>query len=100
MPHMSMLSHIIRNHHEKLDGSGYPDGLKGAEIPIEARIVAVADIFDALTSKRPYKKAWSNDAAFCELEKQANFKLDPDCVAALCNNQDKIQKIQHSFIDH
>lgn len=100
MPHMSMLSNIIRNHHEKLDGSGYPDGLEGDEIPIEARIVAVADIFDALTSERPYKKAWSNEQAFMELEQQANFTLDADCVAALYSNQDKIQRIQHSFIDH
>lgn len=61
IPHVSMLTNIIRCHHEKLDGSGYPDGLSGDEIPIESKITMVADIFDALTSARPYKEASSNE---------------------------------------
>ena len=55
---------IALRHHERWDGSGYPDGLKGEDIPHAARIVAVADVFDALTSERPYKRAWSADEAF------------------------------------
>lgn len=58
---IDILRNIAQYHHEALDGSGYPEGFKGDNIPIEARIVAVADIFDALTTKRPYKEAWSND---------------------------------------
>ena len=92
---------ILRNialfHHESVDGSGYPDGRAGENIPIEARIVAVADIFDALTSRRPYKPAWSNDDAFDLLRQLAGRKLDPFCVNALIDNRDKIEAIQRQF---
>jgi len=67
-------------HHEKFDASGYLRGLRGEEIPIEARIVAVADIFDALTSQRPYRVAGYNDQAFTFLRTFAGRKLDTDCV--------------------
>lgn len=94
-------SDILRNialfHHESIDGTGYPDGRAGDAIPIEARIVAVADIFDALTSRRPYKPAWSNDDAFAMLRKLSGAKLDPNCVDALINNRDKIEEIQQRF---
>ena len=56
---LALGAEIALGHHEKFDGTGYPSGLKGKEIPLEARIVAVADVFDALTSERPYKKAWT-----------------------------------------
>jgi len=92
---------ILRNialfHHESIDGSGYPDGRTGDNIPIEARIVAVADVFDALTSRRPYKQAWSNDDAFAMLRKLSGAKLDPNCVDALINNRDKVEEIQQRF---
>lgn len=92
---------ILRNialfHHESVDGSGYPDGREGEDIPIEARIVAVADIFDALTSRRPYKAAWSNDDAFALLRQLAGRKLDAHCVDALIENRDKIEAIQRQF---
>ena len=92
---------ILRNialfHHESVDGSGYPDGREGENIPIEARIVAVADIFDALTSRRPYKPAWSNDDAFALLRQLAGRKLDAHCVDALIENRDKIEAIQRQF---
>jgi HD-GYP domain-containing protein (c-di-GMP phosphodiesterase class II) len=92
---------ILRNialfHHESVDGSGYPDGREGEDIPIEARIVAVADIFDALTSRRPYKPAWSNDDAFALLRQLAGRKLDAHCVNALIENRDKIEAIQRQF---
>lgn len=99
MPFISMLSNIINFHHEKLDGSGYPLGLKGKDIPIEARIIAVADIFDALTSDRPYKKAWTDEAAFTELKLLSNIKLDGECVDALFRNKEQVCHIQKLFVD-
>jgi HD-GYP domain-containing protein (c-di-GMP phosphodiesterase class II) len=74
------LTAIVRHHHERLDGSGYPDGLRGAEIPLGARIVAVADTFDALTSMRPYREAFSPSAAIALLEDEAGCTLDPEVV--------------------
>jgi len=74
---------MIRHHHERWDGSGYPDGLAMAAIPLGARIVAVADVFDALTSERPYRAALPLDAALAFLAAEAGHTLDPDCVAAL-----------------
>ncbi|SFM89969.1 HD domain-containing phosphohydrolase [Nitrosomonas communis] len=97
--HVDILRNIAEYHHEAIDGSGYPKGLKGDEIPIEARISAVADVFDALTSRRVYKAAWTNDEAFAGLQKMSNAKLDRDCVNALINNLDKILVIQRQFRD-
>ena len=98
--HVDILRNIAEYHHEAIDGSGYPKGLKGEEIPIEARISAVADVFDALTSRRSYKAAWSNEEAFAVLRKMSNSKLDRDCVEALINNVDKILEIQQRFHDN
>ena len=97
MPFISMLRAIIRWHHEKMDGSGYPDGLQRAKIPVAARVVAVADIFDALTSVRPYKEAWTNEDAFAELKKLAGSKLDGNCVNALMTEKQQILEIQKRF---
>ncbi|MBK7993387.1 MAG: HD domain-containing protein [Blastocatellia bacterium] len=96
---IDILRNIATCHHETMDGQGYPFGLKNGEIPLEARIIAVADIFDALTSKRPYKLAWSNEDAFSLLERLAKDKLDQNCVSALMRNQDKILEIQVKFQD-
>lgn len=96
---VDMIRNIVVHHHESIDGNGYPNGLTGKNIPLEARIVAVADVFDALTSVRPYKAAWSNAQAFAELRRLSQFKLDPDCVAALLGSQDEILKIQSDFAD-
>jgi HD-GYP domain-containing protein (c-di-GMP phosphodiesterase class II)/HAMP domain-containing protein len=74
---------IAEAHHEKYDGSGYPGGLKGQEIPLSARIVAVADVFDALTSKRPYKDAWPVEKALAFMAEAAGTQFDPDVVAAM-----------------
>ena len=73
----------IRHHHERLDGSGYPDGLRGDEIPLDARIIVVADVFDALTSERPYRRAYTVDVALDIIDAEAGTKLDPVVVAAL-----------------
>src|ERR671911_1115079 len=73
---------IVRSHHERLDGRGFPDGLRGEKIPIEARIVAVADAFDAMTTRRPYRDPKPADAAVCELRRVAGSQLDPDAVEA------------------
>jgi HD-GYP domain-containing protein (c-di-GMP phosphodiesterase class II) len=73
----------IRHHHERIDGSGYPDGLRGDDIPLDARIIAVADVFDALTSTRSYRAAWSVQRAFAVLDEEAGTKLDRQCVLSL-----------------
>ncbi|MDA8232127.1 MAG: HD domain-containing protein [Magnetospirillum sp.] len=99
LPHSQMLRNIVGFHHEAIDGSGYPYGLKGLEIPFEARIAAVADVFDALTSKRPYKDAWSNERALDLLRREAGRKLDADCVAIMLENVPAIEDIQSRFGD-
>jgi HD-GYP domain-containing protein (c-di-GMP phosphodiesterase class II) len=95
--HTDMLRNIAEFHHESVNGKGYPLGIKANEIPLEARIVAVADVFDALTSKRPYKDAWSNENAIQELKKLAGEKLDQECVNALIQNLDEVEQIQKQF---
>lgn len=95
--HVDLLRNIALHHHEALDGTGYPNHLAGTAIPLEARIVAVADVFDALTSKRPYKEPWSNDAAFARLRELSGVKLDAECVDALISRVREIEEIQRAF---
>lgn len=76
------LAAIVRHHHERFDGGGYPEGLAGEEIPLGARIVAVADTFDALTSTRPYRSAKRRRRALALLAAEAGTQLDPEVVAA------------------
>ncbi len=95
--HMDVLYNIVRFHHESYDGSGYLTGLEGEHIPLEARIVSVADVFDALTTRRPYKDAWSNDDAFRFLDDLSGKKFDPDCVCALSSNREAVETIQEQF---
>ena len=73
---------VIRSHHERWDGSGYPDALSGTDIPLMARIFAVCDVYDALISDRPYKEAWTHEDAVLEIECQAGRHFDPDVVRA------------------
>lgn len=84
---------ISISHHEKFDGSGYPSGLKGEDISIFGRIVAVADVFDALTSHRPYKKAWSFDDAISFLVDQKEKHFDPALVDFFVNNLTEVKEI-------
>ncbi len=88
---------IALRHHERYDGSGYPDGLAGEAIPLEARIVAVADVFDALISPRPYKEAWTIDAALAYLYAQRGRLFDPECVDALLRGRDRLQQICEQY---
>lgn len=74
---------IAECHHEKYDGSGYPQGMQGTAIPLSARIVAAADVFDALTSKRPYKEAWPVDKALSVMREDSGKHFDPDIIAAM-----------------
>ena len=93
-PDVVILRNIVAAHHELLDGSGYPQGLSGEAIPLEARIVTVADIFDALTSRRSYKQAWHLDDALRALETLATEgKVDTHCVAALVDGRDECGEI-------
>jgi HD-GYP domain-containing protein (c-di-GMP phosphodiesterase class II) len=94
---VTILRNIVHHHHEAFDGSGYPDRLSGEAIPIEARIVAIADIFDAMTSRRPYKRAWSNDEALEAMAEQAGTKLDPRCLLALRQRRTDLAAIQQAF---
>jgi putative nucleotidyltransferase with HDIG domain len=80
------LTAIVRHHHERLDGTGYPDGLAGSAIPLGARIIAVADTFDAITSNRPYRAPRTHRAAIAILNEQAGSRLDPDAVRAFQSN--------------
>ncbi|GLC87283.1 HD domain-containing phosphohydrolase [Lysinibacillus piscis] len=79
---LKMAGIIAVSHHEKWDGTGYPNGLQGEEIPIEARIVALADFYDALTHARPYKEPWSPEATLAEIEQQRGKHFDPQIVDA------------------
>ena len=90
---------VARSHHEKYDGSGYPDGLAGAAIPLHGRIVAVADVFDALTSARPYKPAWTLEAAIEHMKRGAGGHFDPVCIEALLSGWDEVCQVRARFSD-
>lgn len=80
---LQLAEEIAITHHERWDGTGYPRGLGGTEIPIAGRIVAVADVYDALTHERPYKHAWTKEEAIAEIERQSGRQFDPQVVTAL-----------------
>ena len=90
---------VAQYHHEKWDGSGYPNQIAGEEIPLVGRIAAVADVFDALTAERPYKKAWSVDEALALFEEQKGKHFDPRIVELLFENLPKILAIKERFKD-
>ena len=88
---------IALGHHEKYDGTGYPQGQSGREIPLAARIVAVADVFDALTSVRPYKKAWSFQNALDYVQVNSGKHFDPDCVRAFKKRVDGVAQVMREL---
>ncbi len=96
-PYLKMGAEIALNHHEKFDGSGYPNGLAGEDIPRIARIAAVADVFDALISKRVYKDAWSPDEAFEHIRSVRGQHLAPDCVDTFLDQHEQISQTIEAF---
>ena len=98
-PLIQMACEIAGAHHEKWDGSGYPRGLKGEAIPLSGRIVAVADVLDALTSVRPYKRAWSFDEARTFIVEGRARHFCPRCVDAMLAQWDEIQQVHAQFPD-
>jgi putative two-component system response regulator len=84
-------------HHEKWDGGGYPRGLSGEEIPLIGRIVAIADVFDALTTERPYKRAWPKERAMKVIEEDAGTHFDPDLVGAFLKRRKAIEEIGETY---
>lgn len=100
MPGIEILYNVVRHHHEMRDGSGYPIGLTAERISLEGQILAVADIFDALTTSRPYKEAWPIERALAELRTMvARGKLNPDCVAALERGLPQVLAAMERFTD-
>jgi putative two-component system response regulator len=89
---------IALSHHEKWDGSGYPNGLKGKAIPIEGRIAAIADVFDALISRRPYKEPFSEEKSLVIIRRWRESYFDPDVVDAFIAIQDEILSIKEEFV--
>jgi putative two-component system response regulator len=98
-PMLAMARQAALTHHEKWDGSGYPAGLAGEAIPLEGRLVAVADVFDALTSKRPYKRPWSNDEATGLIRSEAGRHFDPKVVEAFLESLPEILAVQARYQD-
>jgi response regulator RpfG family c-di-GMP phosphodiesterase len=98
-PAMRLAASIALHHHENFDGTGYPDGLRGHDIPLEARIVAVVDVFDALMSPRPYKTGWPLAKVLDHLKTISGSKLDPDCLDAFLSVLDSALVIHERLRD-
>ena len=96
---LKLAQEIALYHHEKWDGSGYPHKLSGEDIPLSARIVAIADVFDALTSERPYKEAWPIQKAIELIQEQAGHHFDPNLVPIFISKLDEMLAIKDSFSD-
>ena len=96
---LSGAAEIILAHHERWDGDGYPDGLSGEEIPLEARITSIADVFDALSTKRSYKPAFPTEKCFTILEEGRAKSFDPMVLDAFFASKDKILQVQRDYAD-
>jgi HD-GYP domain-containing protein (c-di-GMP phosphodiesterase class II) len=94
---ISSAKKIAGGHHEKWDGTGYPRGLAGQSIPLEARIMSLADMYDALVNERPYKKAWSHESAVKEIISKSGNQFDPLIVEAFVAEQDTFHSIAIEF---
>ena len=88
---------VVRNHHERFDGAGYPDRLEGTEIPLAARIFAVADTLDAMTSDRPYRAALTWEQALDEILSHDGSQFDPKVVRAFCTRERQLHRIYEEF---
>jgi HD-GYP domain-containing protein (c-di-GMP phosphodiesterase class II) len=93
IPGLAWALPVVRGHHERWDGTGYPDRLKGEQIPLTARVVAVADAFDAMTSDRPYRRGMASSIAFAELQAGAGKQFDPRCVEAFLHARPRIEAL-------
>jgi putative two-component system response regulator len=91
---LDLAARIAKSHHEKFDGSGYPSALSGTEIPLEGRIAAVADVFDALTSDRGYRLAWSLETTVAWMERESGKHFDPDVLDAFLGSMDEIRSVR------
>jgi two-component system response regulator RpfG len=98
--YLQMGAVIALGHHEKFNGSGYPNGLSGEAIPLPARIVAVGDVFDALTTVRPYKQAWPMQKALDYLKTEMGGHFDPECVRAFLVRLDEVAQIMKEYGDY
>ncbi len=96
---LMLAASVSLNHHEKWDGTGYPRGLKGEEIPLEGRIVAIADVFDALTTTRPYKEAWRVEQAADRIQRDAGSHFDPNLVEQFMQQMPKLLKVRAQWLD-
>ena len=96
---LALAAQIALTHHEKYDGSGYPHGLRGTGIPLVGRIVAIADVFDALTSKRPYKKAWTEQEALDFLREQKGRHFDPALVDLFIEQMPAVRAVQQRWAE-
>ena len=96
-PTLALAADIAMSHHERYDGLGYPLGLHATEIPVEARITTLADVFDALTMKRCYKEAWSMEEAFMHIRDESDRHFDPSIAAVFLDSAEEIKHIRASF---
>jgi putative two-component system response regulator len=96
---LRLAAEIALSHHERYAGAGYPKGIQGEAIPLPGRIVAVADVFDALTSERPYKREWQVDAAVATMKQESGSHFDPECMAAFLRGLNAILEVRDRFRD-
>lgn len=97
LPQIAILRNLVQCHHERVDGGGYPRGLRGEQIPLEARIVTVADVYDGLLSPRPYKPAWAEDRVLQFMRDRAGTHFDTACVTSLLGQWERLRDIRERF---
>jgi putative two-component system response regulator len=98
-PTFVMAYNLVRHHHERYDGSGYPDGLSGENIPFESRIIAIADVFDALMSRRCYKEPFDIDKTLQIIREESGGRFDPELVTIMLDNIETFNAIHHRYTD-
>ena len=91
---------IARSHHERWDGTGYPERIFGKNIPLQARIVSLVDVYDALRSKRPYKEAWSHERTMELIQAERGAQFDPELVDLFVNRSEDIRKLRIKYKDN